>query len=347
MKNLFLSTLFLFGCWQASAQDYLQIAKTCFENGDYQTAKKNYEVYQIFEGKDMSAEIQKADECFKALIAANDYFSNKRYEEARERYKVVLEKNPKDPYAKKQYEICEEFILISQSKVQANVKDIITLKSGEDIQALVQEVGDVDVKYKRFDNPNGPNYTLKKSEIFSITYANGSKDVFADTAKPQEAKIEQSIQPSQAQDYYAGVPIVRVKRSEYIFEGTIKKMDDTELTAYLREYCPVAYRTFTAGLAKRKSGNNVCIFGSIFAIGGSIGMSLVDVDSPVFGYLAGFALGGCISIFTGAGIMASGNRKARSAIDEYNSHCANKNRTAATLNFGITRSGGIGLALNF
>jgi len=57
-------------------------------------------------------------------------------------------------------------------------QDIIILLSGEDIHSIVQEIDDIYVKYKRIDNPNGPNHTLKKSDIFMIRYANGSKDVF-------------------------------------------------------------------------------------------------------------------------------------------------------------------------
>ena len=63
----------------------------------------------------------------------------------------------------------------------ANAQDIITLKSGNDIKALVQEIGDTDVKYKKWDNQNGPNYTLKKSEIFRIVYANGYVEKFVDS----------------------------------------------------------------------------------------------------------------------------------------------------------------------
>ena len=69
------------------------------------------------------------------------------------------------------------------SKKVSSAWDIITLKNGEDIQAIVQEIDDIYVKYKKFDNPNGPNHTLKKSEIFMILYANGSKDVFSDDTK--------------------------------------------------------------------------------------------------------------------------------------------------------------------
>lgn len=59
-----------------------------------------------------------------------------------------------------------------------SAQDVITLKSGEDINVKVLEVGANDVKYKKSDNPDGPSYTLLKSEIFMIKYQNGSKDVF-------------------------------------------------------------------------------------------------------------------------------------------------------------------------
>jgi len=72
-------------------------------------------------------------------------------------------------------------------------QDIITLKNGNDIQALVQEIGELEVKYKKFDNPNGPNYTLKKSEIFMIRYANGSKDVFNKVTDNQPPVKEGSV----------------------------------------------------------------------------------------------------------------------------------------------------------
>jgi len=72
--------------------------------------------------------------------------------------------------------------------ISANAQDVITLKNGTDIKALVQKIDDIEIEYKKFDNPNGPNYTLKKSEILIIRYANGSKDIFSEEAKPIETK---------------------------------------------------------------------------------------------------------------------------------------------------------------
>ena len=78
------------------------------------------------------------------------------------------------------------FMLFCIGLTSVVAQDIITLKNGEDIKAFVQEIGDVDVKYKKFDNPNGPNYTLKKAEILMVRYENGTKDIFSEEAKPVE-----------------------------------------------------------------------------------------------------------------------------------------------------------------
>ena len=64
---------------------------------------------------------------------------------------------------------------------------MIITTEGEKINSKVIEVKENDISYKLFDNPSGPTYFLKKSEIASILYENGHVDVF---------KI------SQSQNYY-------------------------------------------------------------------------------------------------------------------------------------------------
>jgi len=106
MKNVIFFTLFLLCCLQANGQDYLQLANECFEKGDYECAKRNYTFFQTLDGEDMSAQIQKADECYKTLIIADAFYAEKDFEKARDRYKIVLDKNPKDPHSKKQFDSC-------------------------------------------------------------------------------------------------------------------------------------------------------------------------------------------------------------------------------------------------
>jgi hypothetical protein len=59
-------------------------------------------------------------------------------------------------------------------------QDVITLKSGEDIQAKVEVVNQAEVIYKRFDNLNGPRIIIPKSDILMIRYENGVKEIFHD-----------------------------------------------------------------------------------------------------------------------------------------------------------------------
>ena len=57
-------------------------------------------------------------------------------------------------------------------------QDIITKKSGEDIKANISEVGINEIKYKKFENQEGPTYSILKQDILIVRYSNGSKDIF-------------------------------------------------------------------------------------------------------------------------------------------------------------------------
>jgi hypothetical protein len=56
-------------------------------------------------------------------------------------------------------------------------QDIIVLKNGNEIKSKVLEMNDKEVKYKKFDNLDGPTISIFKAEIFMIKYQNGTKDV--------------------------------------------------------------------------------------------------------------------------------------------------------------------------
>jgi hypothetical protein len=70
---------------------------------------------------------------------------------------------------------------------------VIIKTNGEEIQANVLEISTNEIKYKRFDNPEGPNYVIEKSQVFMIKYENGNKDVFnnstGNTQPPQRTVV--------------------------------------------------------------------------------------------------------------------------------------------------------------
>ena len=64
-------------------------------------------------------------------------------------------------------------------------QDLIVLRNATEIQAKVEAITQETISYKRTSNPDGPTYTIYRSEVFYIKYQNGEKDVFADmTATP-------------------------------------------------------------------------------------------------------------------------------------------------------------------
>jgi hypothetical protein len=74
-----------------------------------------------------------------------------------------------------------KYLLLITSFVWSTVafcQDTIVQKNGASIPAKVMEIDKSNVKYKKFENPDGPSYILPKADIRIIKYQNGSVDTF-------------------------------------------------------------------------------------------------------------------------------------------------------------------------
>lgn len=60
----------------------------------------------------------------------------------------------------------------------ARKADVITLRDTTKLEVLIQEVDDAVVKYKKLTDPEGPLFSVRKSEIASINYGNGEVETF-------------------------------------------------------------------------------------------------------------------------------------------------------------------------
>jgi hypothetical protein len=57
-------------------------------------------------------------------------------------------------------------------------QDVIVTKEGKKIYSKVTEINENDIRYKMYENLDGPSYFMKKSEIATIIYENGQVEVF-------------------------------------------------------------------------------------------------------------------------------------------------------------------------
>ena len=76
--------------------------------------------------------------------------------------------------------------------LNANAQDVIVMKDGSTILSKVIEVNKNDIKYKKTSNINGPTYTINISELISINYENGEKDVFDANNTPTEQPVNRN-----------------------------------------------------------------------------------------------------------------------------------------------------------
>ena len=62
--------------------------------------------------------------------------------------------------------------------VSAFAQDYVTKRTGEDIAAIVDEVGPDYIRYRLWEEPDGVLYTVNKSDVLLIRYATGRNEGF-------------------------------------------------------------------------------------------------------------------------------------------------------------------------
>jgi hypothetical protein len=81
-------------------------------------------------------------------------------------------------------------ILVLVGSYHLNAQDEFLLRNGETMLVKVEEVGQDRIKYKRWDDREGPSYLISKLEVFMIKYQNGSRDVFSSEQNSASTSVD-------------------------------------------------------------------------------------------------------------------------------------------------------------
>ncbi|HTN46030.1 MAG TPA: hypothetical protein VL098_06740 [Flavipsychrobacter sp.] len=78
----------------------------------------------------------------------------------------------------------------------AFAQDVIYTKKGRIEKSKIKEIGVKTVTYKRWDNPDGPDFVMPKAEIRSIRFENGSEERFVEDEQlsPVRKKTVENLQ---------------------------------------------------------------------------------------------------------------------------------------------------------
>lgn len=139
-------------------------------------------------------------------------------------------------------------------------QDIMTKKNGEEIQCKVIEVTPDLVKYKKFNNLDGPIYSIPIKDIFMLKYENGGKDVFNDQ---NSEKSENDLRP------LTYVYNVKIK------DGN-KKLSPNEIRS-LYSCCNDALSKYISGKRSYTAGA-IIGFPSAVVFGVSLGLAIAGAE---------------------------------------------------------------------
>lgn len=109
-------------------------------------------------------------------------------------------------------------ILLGSIGINIYAQDVILLKSADEINGKIVEISISELKYQKAEMPDGPLYTIPLSDVFSVTYANGTRESFQDKRHENTA-----IVPQTNYDKYPYPPVSKAYNIGEIFdEGGVR-----------------------------------------------------------------------------------------------------------------------------
>ena len=169
--------------------------------------------------------------------------------------------------------------------VSVNAQDVVVFRDGSLLNAQVVEITESTIRYKKWENIDGPIYTMSKEKILAINYENGTKEVFENIVK-EKSDIAQSIDAAGS----------KITNSVAVSGSNISKGIDNSV--YLKQQDMI------------NSGKTIKTIGYVvgaLCIGGGIALGVMTEEIWIGGVGAGAA------ILIGGGIVWMGERKIKSA----------------------------------
>lgn len=228
-------------------------------------------------------------------------------------------------------------------------QDIIITRDSKRIDAKVEEISDTEVRYHRQDNPTGPIFVIKTSQLSSIVFSNGAVQTFEveednGNVNAEEEDGKQVIFASGRTILYKSGEKMEYHDGAFYYGGM--RLGDDEYGSFLQQICPDAYGKYQARIGWDIVGD-IFFYSGSFGIGWSLG-SLIWDDSPSEIYADGILLmWSVLDVLVSIPFFAAKNACKRKSTEIFNNQCSIPQRKQSlSLSFNITPVSA-GLTLNF
>lgn len=227
------------------------------------------------------------------------------------------------------------FFLFGGFVESAHAQDLIILKSGKELKAnIIEESTDI-IRYREYENPTGPLYSVTKDKVASVKYKKGSKDT-------QESKVRETEKSSfNAPVQVNKTGLLTAKKRLVYLDGVAQAPRSIRL---LMEDQPEALKLYESG-KKLCNLSNACAFGAMFTsfIFNQSVNKKVTSEEKIRAGIPGLVIDGGF-IIAAIIMSSSGKSKIKKSVTLYNSSVIKP--VSYNLNLGIQENG-IGLGLKF
>jgi hypothetical protein len=224
------------------------------------------------------------------------------------------------------------FSILLSCVLSSHAQDTLAKSNGDKVLVKVLEINPGEIRYKRFNNPDGPQYSISKADVKYIVYSNGIRESF-ENSKP----VETAVPPSSGQNQIVIVrtqdpdpeeaSTLRIEGNHYRCRGHVLSPSDViELTAkqknpqlhllaiQTQRFQAYQYGLGAGGLILAIAGGIVAISPNLFSLGSTNATTNHDH------YVAGLALAELGLACETASLCFKIERKhrARKLVDAYN-----------------------------
>lgn len=207
----------------------------------------------------------------------------------------------------------------------AMAQDVIVMKDQSTIMSKVLEITSTEIKYKKWDNLDGPTYFISPLEVASINYENGKVEKFAETTNNQQNNNAPQVQYQYLNSY------MTYKTWSLYLNG--RQLSDNEIR---RLVDPQNYQLYMNGRKLAKAGFITDVVGGVAILAAvAIGISsklntpiasnngASYTSTPSFKAIASFAISGAILGGTGLIMESIGEDNMKKVAETYNKNRGN------------------------
>lgn len=189
----------------------------------------------------------------------------------------------------------------------ATAQDVIVMKDQSTVMTKVLEITSTEIKYKKWNNQDGPTYSILRSEVASINYENGEVEKLTDISNNQQLTNQQVQTLNGSMVNYGTVLYLNGRK---LSDNEVKNLVDTQ-----------NYQLYLKAGRQNKTAY-------VFIIGGGIGLAIAgiaalvdhekDYHSTNFKIKIASTTTGLILGMTGWILESSASNKAKKVAETYN-----------------------------